>query len=93
MNVALVSVPGYGHSLLPGALPTLSAALASHQIRSTCYFLCAEFSDLLMRRHPKLIDTDRDVAQWSYTYHEVFFHDIIKKKYHGANTLSATRWF
>jgi hypothetical protein len=36
-----------------------------------------------MRRHPKLIDTDRDVAQWSYTYHEVFFHDVIKKSTMG----------
>ncbi len=83
MSVALVSVPGYGHSLLPGALPTLSAALAKHQVRSTCYFFCAEFSDLLMRRHQKLIDIDRDIAQWSFTYHEVFFHDQIKKSAAG----------
>lgn len=82
-NLALISIPGYGHSLLPGALPTLAAALEQHQINTTCYFLCAEFSDLLMRRHPELVDTDRDIAQWVRTYHEVYFYELIKKSQEG----------
>jgi hypothetical protein len=78
MGVGLVSVPGYGHGLLPGALPTLSAALAAEQVESTCYFLCAEFSDLLLRRHPQLVDTDREIAQWLFTYHEAHFYGLLK---------------
>jgi hypothetical protein len=39
-----------------------------------------------MRRHAELVDTDRDIAQWAYTCHEVFFHDLIKKS-PLANTL------
>jgi B12 binding domain/Radical SAM superfamily len=72
-DIILVSVPGFAHGWVPLNVARITAFLKSADVTARNLSLCVQFSDFIVRKHPHLEAIDKEIGEFGYSWHELYF--------------------
>ncbi len=76
-SLVLISAPGFAYGCAPLNVGRLKAAIMREGFQVKALFLCVEFSDHLARLHPELVSVDREIGEFGYALHELYFSSLL----------------
>ncbi len=72
-KLLLISNIGYSHGWVPNNIVVLRDDLVRSGYVVDLAFYSVEYSVMLEKKYPKLIDIDRNIGEWETCFHEVYF--------------------
>lgn len=72
-GVAVISAPGFAYGWIPLGVARITGYLKSQGLPARNLSLGVAFSHWLERKHPTLVGIDKDIGEFSHSWHELYF--------------------